>query len=1097
MKTSFGIFSIRILAIFAFLMVCDTPALRAQSSTGEIDVVVKDSTDAVVADARVTIRGAETGAVVRTLETNTTGLAAAPLVNPGVYDITVEKEGFKTVVRKGLVLRVTETVSLQINLELGQTTQSVTVGAAAELVDTTSNAVGQVVGGETAEQLPLNGRNYLQLALLTAGTVPSANKDQSFSAFGNRGMQNQYMLDGGINESFIRGIDNHQRDAMRPSLEAVQEFKVQTGNFSAEYGSSAGGVVTVVTKSGTNEIHGSAFEFLRNSAISARDFFAPPGKVPPLAFNQFGGSGGGPIKKNRAWIFGAYQQTEIRQASTLISAVPTVAMKNGIFPNTIYDPSTTAPNPNGSGFVRTPFPNNTIPAASFNSIGLMLAKLYPDPNLSTSGNNYVLNAPGSTSLGNGTFRGDVQLSSKDNAFARFSFNRGTISGYPALPQPADTPVLEHLPAWNVGVGETHVFGPALVNEFRFAWSRPTVAKDGTLPRNSIIPNALSAGIDSSIPMFNVTGFAGLGAQPIGLTNVPLSKTSGVWEFSDNASKNVGNHLLKFGYTHQYVRMYTFTALSGRGTLSFDGSYTQNPQSRTGTGSGLADLLLGLAQGVTTSSTGVSNLRANNDLMYFQDDWKVTRRLTLNLGLRYELYWPLTEVNNELGNFVSDPSDPNFGKMIFAGTGGNSRSLMNVDKRAIAPRFGFAYQVPHSGDLTIRGGFGLFYGNPDEQTGVGNMMTNNPPFVGYGSVSLAGDKNNPATAFNLNGSLPAVQSVTNPSSFVLVPTATSGLISWPKYYKDPVVNQWNLSIQKQLPGSTIMELNYVGNNANGLWNSYPGNQPLLPGPGAVIPRRALAAFTQAPITAMGAWGFSHYEGVTARVEKKMTHGIYMLASFTYGRAIDLSSGVSLDGCSYCGVSESVENAYNLSAQKGPSDSNVPRRLVFSTTWDPPFGKSRHYLKTGVPAAILGDWEMSAIWTAQDGQPFTLNLSVDNANVGNTNWPNRVCSGRLDHPTLQQWFDPSCFVVPPLYTYGNAGRNVLYGPGTDNVDFAVHRFFPIPIRENMRLEFRAEFFNFLNHPEFAMPNVTLNLATTGQITATSIPNREVQFALKLAF
>ncbi|HLJ14698.1 MAG TPA: TonB-dependent receptor, partial [Bryobacteraceae bacterium] len=997
----------------------------------------------------------------------------------------------KTTLRKGVILQVTEVVAIRVTLELGATTQSVTVAGVTPLVDTATNTQGQVVNSTTIQQLPLNGRNYTQLAVLTAGTVPSVNKDQSFSAFGNRGMQNEYLLDGGLNESFMRGIGNHQRDAMRPSLEAIEEFKVQTSNYSAEYGASAGGVVSVVTRSGTNEIHGSAFDFLRNAAIGARDFFAPPGPVPQLIFNQFGGSLGGPIKKNRAWLFGAYQATEIRQQSVQISTVPTTAMKSGTFPTMIYDPNTTVAS--GANFIRTAFPNNTIPASEFNQVGRSLVQLYPDPNLPGLGNNYIRNARLDTALHNATFRGDVQVTSKDSMFARFSFNRGTINADPALPSPANTPVARQLPAWNVGYGYTRVFGPSLVNEFRLAFTRPELTNYATLAKNEVVPNALAPGVDNSIPTFSVTGFAQLGAHPAGYTNDFTSRSS-VWEFSDNATKNLGAHILKFGFTHQFLKIYMLTTLNGRGVFTFDGSYTQNPQSRTGTGSGLADLLLGLAQQVQTSTIGISNLRAQNDYSYFQDDWKITQRLTLNLGVRYELYWPMTETNNKLADFVLDPSDPNYGHLVFAGLNGQSRSLMNVDKGNVAPRFGFAYRVPHTGDLTIRGGYGMFYGNPDEQTGVSVMMTNNPPFVGAGSVNLIGDKNLPSTAFNLSGSLPATQ-VISPQNFVLSPSATTTLISWPRYYKAPVVNQWNLSLEKELPDAMVLEVSYVGNSSYGNWNNYNGNQPLTPGPGAVASRRPLAQYTDAVITMNGPWDHGHYEGMTARLEKRMARGLYFLTSFTYGRAIDLSSGVGLDGCGYCGTQEAVQNAYNLSAQRGPSDSNVPRRLVFSAAWDLPFGKGQRYLQSGPLAYLAGGWQASGIWTAQDGSPFTLALSVDNANVGQTSWPNRVCDGRNTNPTLQNWFNQSCFPTPPVYTYGNAGRNVLYGPDVDNLDFALHRFFPIPIRESMKLEFRGEFFNFLNHPEFGMPAVTLNLPTTGQITTTSIPNRQVQFALKL--
>jgi len=484
--------------------------VKGQSSTGDINVTVTDASDAPVADARITIAGAETGAIVRQLNTSSSGLAQAALLNPGKYDIRVEKEGFTTVNRTGIVLRVTDVIRLQIVLEIGTATQSVTIDGEAPLIETASNAQGQVISGVTIQQLPLNGRNYLQLAVMTAGTVPSANKDQSFSAFGNRGMQNVYLLDGGLNQSYIRGIDNHQRDAVRPQLEAIQEFKVQTSNYSAEYGSSAGGVVSVVTRSGTNQIHGSAFEFLRNSAFAAKDFFAQPGPKPLLVFNQYGGSLGGPLKRNRAWLFGAYQRTDIRQDTVLFSTVPTQLAREGVFSTPIYDPATTVVN--GTVATRTPFPNNVIPAERFSQIGKALADRYPMPNLPGTANNFVRTAPVTTKVDNATFRGDVQVSSKDTMFARFSLNDSTMHGEPSLPPPAATPVDQKLPAYNVGFGYTRVFSSTLVNEFRMAWSRPTISKDATVAKDEIVPGALATGVESSTPTFAVTGFAQLGSS---------------------------------------------------------------------------------------------------------------------------------------------------------------------------------------------------------------------------------------------------------------------------------------------------------------------------------------------------------------------------------------------------------------------------------------------------------------------------------------------------------------------------------------------------------------------------------------------------------
>ena len=456
------------------------------------------------------------------------------------------------------------------------------------------------------------------------------------------------------------------------------------------------------------------------------------------------------------------------------------------------------------------------------------------------------------------------------------------------------------------------------------------------------------------------------------------------------------------------------------------------------------LLLGYAQGATNGTTGTSNLRAQNDYAYFQDEWKVTQRLTLNLGARYEIYWPITDTENKLGNFVLNPSSPNYGKMIFATLGGQSRSMMTVDSDNLAPRFGFAYRVPHTSDMSIRGGFGIFYGNPDEQIGVGAMMTNNPPFVGLGGNTITGDHTTTATAFNLSGSFPAFPAPVTPANFVLNPSSTTSLQGWPSRYTAPIVQQWNLSIEKQLPGNMLFEISYVGNHTYDLWTNYTGNQPLVPGPGSVTTRRPLAAFTDAPITINSPWVMSYYEGMAMRLEKRMSHGLYFLASFSYGRAMDLSSGAGLDGCSYCGVSESVQNAYDLYAERGPSDSNVPRRVVFSAAYDSPFGQGKRYVQSGWAAQLLGGWQTSGIYTIQDGAPFTLDLSFDNANVGQTNYPNRICNGQITNWTVHDYFNQSCFPTAPAYTFGNAGRNFLNGPGLNNMDFTLHRFFRIPGR-----------------------------------------------------
>ncbi|MCL4854011.1 MAG: carboxypeptidase regulatory-like domain-containing protein, partial [Bryobacteraceae bacterium] len=713
-----------LLICFVFWSVC----AWAQTSTGQITGTVFDTSGAVVPGATVDLKGAETGDLVRTLTTDETGSFTAPLLRPGAYAVEVTVTGFKRLLRSGIQLSVDEVLNLRLTVEPGVTSESVTVAASAEMLEEKTNSVGQVVGEHTIQQLPLNGRNYLQLGALTAGAVPSdRSRDRSFAAYGNRGLQNAFLLDGARNQNYLRGLDNRARDAMRPSLEAIAEFKVQTSNFSAEYGASAAAVVNVVTKGGTNEIHGSAFEFLRNSAFDARDFFLPSSSDKPLYIqHQFGGSLGGPVVKNRAWWHGAFQRTHISEGETDISTLPTLSERNGVFTVPVFDPDTTRANPDGAGFVRDPFPGNVIPATRFNPIGKALLERFPAPNLPGTARNYVDNPLQATRANNATFRGDLRISDHDLLFGRFSFDDGAFLRVPPVPEPAQTGTNRDQPSRSVGIGYTRTISPSVVNELRFAWNRVAVDQDATLAYDEILPGALAPGVNSSIPTFGLTGYAGLGAQPANFGNLPLTKSSGVWNVSDNLSMIRGRHTIKAGFDFQVLRITTATTLNGRGNFGFNGVFTQDPQRRPGTGSPVADMLLGLPHTITLGTRSISNERTQNYYWYIQDDWTITPTFTLNLGVRYELTRPFYEANDRLGNLVLDAGGL-YGQLILAGDERRPRSLLDTDYNNWAPRVGFAWRTP-APDLVVRGGYGIFYGQ-DEGYGVTVRMTNNPPFVG--------------------------------------------------------------------------------------------------------------------------------------------------------------------------------------------------------------------------------------------------------------------------------------------------------------------------------------------------------------------------------
>ncbi|MEX2264607.1 MAG: carboxypeptidase regulatory-like domain-containing protein [Bryobacteraceae bacterium] len=1066
-----------------------SPATLAQTSTGQISVTVFDPTGAVVPGAAVTLTGSETGELVRTLTTNDLGSAAAPLLRPGAYTIAVTREGFKRLERTGINLRVDDALSLRLSLEPGGVTESISVTAQAALLEERTHSIGQVVDDRVMQQLPLNGRNYLQLGNLTAGAVPiTRSRDRSFSAYGNRGLQNAFLLDGARNQNYLRGLDNRARDAMRPSLEAISEFKVQTSNFSAEYGASAGAVVNVVTRSGTNEFHGSVFEFARNSALDARDFFTPADRSKPLYVqHQYGGSLGGPIKQNRAWFMASYQRTHTSEGDNIVSSVPSEDQKNGIFGSTrIYDPATTHANPAGSGSVRDLFPNNIVPASRFDRIGKTLADYYPAPQFDTAARNYVNNPIHGTRFHNATFRGDLRLTDQDSLFGRFSFDDGLFTRKSSLPEPATTGTLRDQPARSVGVGYTRVVTPTTVNELRFAWNRVGVIQDGTVPRDEIVPGSLDPDVTSSIPTFNVTGFTGLGAQPADFGNIPLDKSSGVWNISDNISSVRGKHTIKAGFDYQLIRVVTSTTLQGRGSWGFTGVFTQNPQGRPGTGAPVADLLLGLPNAVTIGTRGVSQEREHNTYWYFQDDWQVTPTLTLNLGVRYEITRPFHETDNRLANLITDYGDPYFGEYILAGDSRRPRSLQYTDYNNIAPRFGFAWRTPAPG-LVLRGGFGIFYGQ-DEGLGVSQRTTNNPPFVGFGGFNVASDQLNIASTIPLSSPLPPRPSPVDPSTYRFDPDSTVQLRSWTNRFTLPYIQQWTMSVQKELVAGLLWEVNYVGNRGVKLWGVYQGNQP-APGPGSVNNRRPLTGITRAAITRAEPWVTSSYHGLSTRLERRFSKGLSFLASYTYGRSLDTQSNVDLcDGCVNSSGVASVQDPNNRKANRGPSDHNVPQRFVFSGGWDVPFKRDH---------PIVGGWTLSGILSFSSGLPFTLNLPFDNANTGSVNWPNRISDGRLDDGTIDRWFDTSAFAFPAQYTFGNAGRGYLTGPGTKSLDFSLQRNFRLPINEGSRLEFRAEAFNAFNTPQFGIPGATLDTPQFGTIGGTAGPSRQLQFGLRLLF
>jgi Carboxypeptidase regulatory-like domain/TonB dependent receptor len=1063
--------------------------LNSQVDTGTISGVVKDASGGVIQSAQVKLENAATG-VSFSLVTNESGFYSAPDLKAGTYNLSASAPGFSMVNRAGIEVRVQDRVAVDFELPVGESSSSVSVESQGPPLDNASSSLGQVVDERTIKNLPLNGRNYIQLASLGAGTSPAQNSQErnTFIANGARSIQNSYLLDGIDNKNKIVGFDNSSAQSIEPVIDSVQEFKVQTSTFSAEFGQSAGAVVNVTTKSGTNQLHGSAFEFLRNSFFDAAPYFQPADtNNPQLIQNQFGATLGGPIVKDRTFFFFGWQSSREVNAAPQLASVPTDAQKGGIFSSPVYDPATTVANPTGTGYTRAEFPGNRIPVSRFDPISAKLLALYPQPNL-TGKNNFFSNQRESVDNDQFVGRVDHRFSDKDSLFGRYSTSNYTNILPATLPPPASSPSIVTPEAHSFAASETHVFTPTLVNEARVGYqeTRETQHINGgrLFDQYGIIgaPNIPSV---NGLPVFSVTGLNSIGTTgpgslltpATGSGNLPIDKQGRTIQVDENLSWVRGQHTVKFGFDFQQVTLYANSTLNARPTYSFSGVYTQNPQNRSATGAAFADFLLGQTSSAIVSTRSISESRQHIYQGYVQDDWRVNSKLTLNLGLRYELPLPFYETANHYSNLILDPG-PLYGKLLDASqasAAGYPNSFVNTNWHNFAPRLGFAYQLTPK--TVVRAAAGIFYGR-DENVPVARRPTNNPPY--FIQTTYTSDQIDPdvilSQGFPSNALSPAT--VTNPS-----------VNSYLRHSPTPYVEQWNFNIQQEVGAGLVAQVAYVGSSSHDLYYPNQIDQP-TPGPGTIQARRPLSAYSA--VYAYAPLVSASYESLQAQLERRFAKGLSLLAAYTYGHSID-------NGSSQVDANvPAPQNAYNFSAERGSSNFDVRQRFVLSSVYELPFGKGKPFLNhSRIGNAVAGGWQLMGIFTAQAGLPFTPVLNFDSTNTGTTARPNRIGSGSLpaSEQGPQNWFNEAAFVSPTAYTFGNSGRNILTGPGLRNLDLGLSRF--VSITERTNLEFRAEAFNLFNTPQFGLPNATLGVATAGAISTVVNPQRELQLALRLAF
>jgi len=1076
----------------------------AQTATGEITGQITDPTGAVVPKAAVDIRNGDMGIHWQAV-TNDSGYYTVPLLPPGAYSITVKIAGFKTLTRENVTLAVAETARVDLQLQVGRPGETIEVTASAPLLESETAALGQVVEARVIRNLPLNGRNYLELAKLTAGVTEPQPSDNgaaagSFVANGVREQLNNFNLDGTDNNTRIVDIQNQDYEVIRPSADAIEEFKVETSNYSAEYGYSAGAVVNAALKSGANAFHGDAFEFLRNDHLDARDYFLQPGAVKQRhQRNQFGGVLGGPVRRDKTFFFASWEDTTENQGLTFTTTVPTPALLGGNFAGfkPIFDPSSTRPNPNGSGFVRSVFPGNVIPGSQISPVAAKVDALIPAPTVpGATVNNFVSGPMQTLRVNRVDARGDENLSEANRLFARFDY----VTQWFVNPGPLPPPLVgstsnnqnSHVTnALSAALGQTHVFGPNLVNEFRAGYSRIYDVRGDLASGAFLGPQYGFLGIPANpgtgvrgLPGITISGFTNLGEPSF----VPNGKLAEVLQFRDSVSRIKGNHTLHAGGEFEWIRSYYFLSSSARGTFTFDDTFTQDPQNRSATGNGFADYLLGVAANASLSAPSIGDARNEYTGYFVQDNWKVTSRLTLNLGLRWELFTWRKERHNLQGSF-----DPALGKVIYPENrippgipaslvanmppGLGSRTLLPLNPHNFSPRLGLAWQLARH--TVLRAGAGLFYA-VQAFPGAGATPLGSPPYSLTSTYPT--DQINPNVTFASGFPAGALQ-----------PAVSAASAQWAGFdpgMRQPYVWKWNFGLEHEI-NKLLVEVNYVGTKGAQLPVFYDLNLP-LPGGGTVQSRRVFPAFGTIQYTQ--SLGNSEYGSLETRVQRQYSNGVSLLATYTYGKTID-DGGVQLGGGDTL-----YRDARNLRLERARSAFDIESRLVLSALYDLPFGHGRRFgLPNPALDAVLGDWQVNTIAILRSGFPFTPELGFSTANTGDPR-PNRTGNGNLpaDQRTIQTWFDKGVFAAATPYNFGNAGRDILNGPGAVNFDFsAFKRFRAHRLGEACEVQLRGEFFNLFNHPQFSNPNNRVDLPQGGSITGTSHAMRQIQFGLKLLF
>jgi len=1077
-------------------------AAFAQSSTGTLTGVVTDPQQARLSGAKLTLTNEGTG-VAATVTANDAGEYTFPLLASGRYKLETEAAGFQKNTRTNLVIELGRVVRLDVALSLTQVSESVDVTGAAPLLESETATLGQFIENKTIADMPLNGRRVGDLLALQGAAVFVTGDviRPRVAIAGGRADQQQWLIDG-VNGSNI-ALEVPQA-LFNPPVESVQEIRIQQSAYSAEFGNSSSGVVTMTTRSGTNKYMGLAYHSLRNDAFDARNFFAT--SRPPLRWNVFGLAGGGPVVipklyngKNKTFFF-SHNEWQIQRIGAVRNlTVPTAAQTRGDFSQLttatsaligIFDPATSRL----GATVRTPFPGNIIPASRIDPVGSRVAQFFPAPNraaINAAGaNNFTANAGNILDLTTWTSKGDHIFSEKDRISIRYILHNFPTSNLVVFPEPAADPNgnVSRRRAHSLLINHTHSFTPTILNDFRYNL-QPRFFKNVSLGLDQGWPSKLGLrGVNErAFPQFTVAGYTNLGPATHERIQTPI-----VDQHVVNAlSIFRGKHSFKAGGEFRHGRnVDNFNQLIS-GSFAFNVQPTQQPGVNN-TGNGLASLLLGFPNSGNIRYTDELDRRASYYALFFQDDWKVTQNLTLNLGLRWEAHTPRIDASDRQNSFdrsAINPISGTPGVVTFAGKNGLGSRLYNGDWNNFAPRFGIAWK-PRSGTV-VRTGYGLFFGVP--------LPGSNNTSAGYETSGQFTTPDNGITApFLLRNGVPDTSRTAQDAGFGAVRVGQAIRFS-PEFIDQQralgYTQQWNFSIQQELRGRMLIEAAYLGNAGHKLNAPDANINQVRPERMAAGNAQILRPFPQfgnvTLVTPM--WGNSNYHSMNLKTEKRFANGLNFLANYTWAKFIDDVPAAQENGA----LTGGPQNIYDLRAERSLAGNDVRHRFVWSSVYELPFGKGRPFWNQGKAATIFGGWNIGAIVTLQAGS--SVGLTVQNNNTNAFSGPLRV--NVLRNPelpkgerTVERWFDTTAVAAPPALTFGNSGRALLTGPGVANWDMSLLK--NTSLGESVNLQFRAESFNVFNRANFEEPSRALGAPGFGVISIARAA-RTMQLGLKLTF